>query len=273
MVKGEGGDLSFPTYNMRVASYNIRYASADDEKTGNAWATRKTHVANLILRHQLDIVGTQEGDALQIADLSALMPGFAGISNPYGGKDNKLHTATIFYKKEKFEVLDSGVFWLSQTPGCESIGWDASDTRLCQWVLFRERTTQKTFYFFNTHYYWRKQVAREESGPLLARKIQEIAGGSPILLTGDFNSRENTPQIMAIKKVLRDAFSVTRTKPEGPEGTGFPGGVFQGTPKGRIDYLFVGNGVEVLDYRVVNDTYGDSRYPSDHLPVVSTVQF
>src|SRR5690606_15945162 len=270
----KGAEISPSTpITIRVASYNIRYASANDEKTGNAWVTRKEHVANLMLDHHFDIVGTQEGDSTQINDLCRLMPAFGFVSANYGGKNNKLHTATIFYKKDKFEAIDSGVFWLSETPDVESIGWDASDTRLCQWVRFREIATSRTFYFFNTHFYWRKQVSKEKSGPLLAEKLSNIAHQSPAIVTGDFNSTANSFQIKAIQKIAHDAFSVSNTPPKGPNATGFSGGIFKGSPKSRIDYIFVSKTIDVLDYTVIDDTYRDNRYPSDHLPVTSTVRF
>lgn len=270
----KGAEISPSTpITIRVASYNIRYASANDEKTGNAWVTRKEHVANLMLDHHFDIVGTQEGDSTQINDLCRLMPAFGFVSANYGGKNNKLHTATIFYKKDKFEAIDSGVFWLSETPDVESIGWDASDTRLCQWVRFREIATSRTFYFFYTHFYWRKQVSKEKSGPLLAEKLSNIAHQSPAIVTGDFNSTANSFQIKAIQKIAHDAFSVSNTPPKGPKATGFSGGIFKGSPKSRIDYIFVSKTIDVLDYTVIDDTYRDNRYPSDHLPVTSTVRF
>src|SRR5690606_19046133 len=136
-------------------------------------------------------------------DLKELLPAFDIVAHPYGGKGD-LHNAAILYKKDRFELLDSGVFWLSETPEVRSIGWDASDHRVCNWGKFREKFSGKEFFFFNTHFYWRKEIARKESGPLMAIKIKEIAGDSPTIITGDFNSRPETSQIAAIKEVVND---------------------------------------------------------------------
>lgn len=253
---------------FRVASYNIRYAAAADEQSGNGWEVRKQPLATLITRHGFDIVGTQEGNVQQLAGLNNLLSGYAYLGSPYGGSGD-LHNCATFYKTALFDVLDSGVFWLSETPDTPSIGWDASDRRICHWTKFREKKTGKEFFFFNVHFYWRKQLARAQSGPLLVRKIRDIAGDHPVICTGDFNSTAETTQIEAVKALLSDAYDVTKTPRKGVEGTGFPGGVFQGKPGGRIDYIFISDHFNVEDYRVISDVYNDDRYPSDHLPVTS----
>lgn len=258
--------------HFRIAAYNIRYAAEMDEQSGNGWAIRKGPLASLIQQHQFDIVGTQEGDGNQMDDLKKLLPEFDQVLHPYGGTGD-LHNLGILYKGDLFEPLDKGVFWLSETPDTASIGWDATDRRICQWAKFRDKKSSKEFYVFNTHFYWRKEIARRESGPLLAAKIKSIAGDYPVLVTGDFNSRPETPQIKDILTGLKDAYEATESARKGVEGTGFPGGVFQGTPGGRIDYIFVGPEVRVLDYEVLSDVYNGDRYPSDHLPVTSTVTF
>ena len=255
---------------FRVAAYNIRYAAPIDEESGNGWVIRKGPLASLIQRHQFDIVGTQEGDGNQMNDLRHLLPEFDQILHPYGGQGD-LHNLGILYKGALFEPLDQGVFWLSETPDTASIGWDASDRRICQWVKFRHKASGEEFFFFNTHFYWRKEIARRESGPLVAAKIKEIAGDAPLMITGDFNSRPETPQIKDILANLKDAYDATESSRKGVEGTGFKGGVFQGPPGGRIDYIFVSPQVRVLDYEVLSDVYNGDRYPSDHLPVTSIV--
>lgn len=254
---------------FRVAAYNIRYAAEMDEESGNGWDIRKGPLTSLIQHHQFDIVGTQEGRGHQMDDLKKMLPTFGQILHPYGGNDH--HNLGILYKEDLFEPLDTGVFWLSETPDTASIGWDATDRRICQWAKFRHKTSGKEFFFFNTHFYWRKEIARRQSGPLIAAKIKEIAGGAPAMITGDFNSRPETAQIKDILANLKDAHDATESPRKGVEGTGFKGGVFQGAPGGRIDYIFVSPQVRVLDYEVLSDVYNGNRYPSDHLPVTSTV--
>lgn len=262
-----------PKDGIRVATYNIRYAAEADEQTGNGWNIRKGPLSQLIKRHGFDIIGTQEGNSNQLNDLKGLLPAFDIVAHPYGGKGD-LHNVAILYRKNLVEPVASGVFWLSETPDYPSIGWDADDRRICQWAKFKEKQSGNEFYVFNTHFYWRKQTARQNSGPLLAEKISQIAGNAAfVVVTGDFNSLPATSQIQALKGLLKDCHDVTETTREGAEGTGFPGGVFQGDPGGRIDYVFVSPQIRVLDYKVLSDTYGQKRYPSDHLPVTSFLKF
>lgn len=270
-----GGELRQPPIDgnrFRVAAYNIRYAAEADEQSGNGWDLRKGPLAEVILTHQFDLIGTQEGMGRQLTDLKGLLPGFDYIGHPYGGKED-LHNCATFYRAELFEVLDSGVFWFSETPDVPSIGWDATDRRICHWTKFKAKKTGKAFYFFNVHFYWRLEVARMESGPLLVKKIKEIAGEAPVICVGDFNSTVETSQIRAVKGLLSDAYDVSRTPREGVENTNLGGGIFQGISKNRIDYIFLTPHFEVEDYKVLSDTYKGDRYPSDHLPVTSLLSF
>lgn len=260
-----GGDPN--TGKLKVSSYNIRYAAKADIETGNGWEVRKQHVANLITTHNFDIVGTQEGNDAQLADLKAHLPAYNFVGHPYGGANNKTHNCAIFYKKERYTMLDQGVFWLSETPDLPSIGWDADDQRICYWAKFKELETSLEFYFFTTHFYWRYQTARLNSGPVLVAKMKEIAGDAPTISTGDYNSLPSSSQIRAILVKLQDAYHVTETLPVGPVGTNLGGGVFWGEPTGRIDYIFVSNHFKVKNYAVLTDSYNNGRYPSDHLPV------
>jgi endonuclease/exonuclease/phosphatase family metal-dependent hydrolase len=254
---------------LKIASYNIRYAAAADAQTGNGWDARKLHVADVIKNHDFDIVGTQEGNKAQLADLKGYLPDFDYVGHPYGGSSNTSHNCAIFYKTAKYTVMDEGCFWFSETPDIPSIGWDATDQRICYWAKFRELETGTEFYFFTAHFYWRYQTARENSGAVLVAKIREIAGDAPVISTGDYNSTSTTPQINTILTLLKDAYDTTETPPIGPKGTDLGGGVFQGEPRGRIDYIFVSNHFRVLNYAVLTDSYNNGRHPSDHLPVSS----
>lgn len=255
--------------HVKVSSYNIRYAAKADETTGNGWEIRKEPVAQLIRRHDFDIVGTQEGNFKQMEDLMLLLPEYDYIGYPYAGRNSKNHTASILYKKADYEVVKHGVFWYSETPDVESIGWDATDTRICTWARMRHKVTGQEFYFFTSHFYWRYQTAKRNSGALMAQKIRDIVKDNlPVISTGDLNSKPTTPQMSDILTLLRDAYTLTETPRTGPVGTGFPGGVFEGKPGSRIDYVLVNEEVRVLSYAVLTDTYHNGRYPSDHLPVV-----
>jgi endonuclease/exonuclease/phosphatase family metal-dependent hydrolase len=250
-----------------VSSYNIRMDTPSDSI--NAWPNRKENVKALIQYHDFDIMGTQEGFKHQLEDLLE-MPGYAYTgSGRDDGRDAGEHSA-IVYKEDRFEVIDSGDFWLSETPDKPGLGWDATCcNRIASWAKFRDKNTGKEFYVFNAHFDHQGVVARQESGKLMVKKIKEIAKDAPAICTGDFNSTPETEQIKALSSLLNDAYSVTKMPPYGPVGTS-NGFRFTAPLKNRIDYVFVSDHFEVSKYAVLTDAK-DQRYPSDHLPVVATV--
>src|SRR5690606_18946567 len=124
-VTGDAQQPPTDKTQFRAATYNIRYDADADEQSGNGWNLRKGAVSDVIRNHRFDVVGTQEGDANQLAELKALLSGFDYIGHPYGGNGD-LHNCATFYRTALFEVLDSGVFWFSETPDEPSIGWDAT---------------------------------------------------------------------------------------------------------------------------------------------------
>lgn len=260
-----------PKAEFNVASFNIRYDAAADAKQGDGWNERKGDVAQVVLTHDFDIVGTQEGTKKQIEDMKQMLPDYDCTGHPYGGKSGKSHTATIFYKREMFELLEDGTFWYSPTPEVESIGWDATDLRLCHWGKFRHKPSDKEFYFFNSHLYWRLRVAREHSGEVHNQMTRKIAGESPIISVGDFNSLETEKQMQDIMAVYGDALRLTATPAIGCENTNLGGGNFIIAPHNRVDFIFVSDDIVVNNFKTIEDKRENGHYPSDHLPVVSNI--
>ena len=247
-----------------VATYNIRYNNSHDSL--NAWPNRKENVKALIRFHEFDIFGTQEGLIDQIKGISELEAYARTGHGRDDGKEAGEHSA-IFYKKDRFKLLDSGDFWLSETPEKPGKGWDAKCcNRICSWGKFQDLQTKKTFYFFCVHFDHQGIVARKESGKLMVKKIQEIAKNAPVICVGDFNSTPETEQIQTMQTILNDSYKVTEAPPYGPVGT-FNSFRFTAPMKNRIDYIFVSKGIKVLKYGVLTDAK-DQRYPSDHQPVM-----
>ncbi|MET7257031.1 endonuclease/exonuclease/phosphatase family protein [Dyadobacter fermentans] len=256
------------TATINVASYNLRYNTPNDGV--NAWPNRKENVKGLIRFHEFDIFGVQEALVGQLKDVAEL-PEFAYYGKGRDdGKEGGEHSA-IFYKKDRFKLLKSGDFWLSETPDKPGLGWDAKCcNRICSWAQFEDVNTKKKFYFFNVHFDHQGVEARRQSGHLMVKKIKEIAGNNTAILTGDFNSSPDTEQIKTISSVLNDTHDVTKEAPYGPEGT-FNSFKFDAEMKTRIDYIFVSKNVDVLKYGVLTDSK-EQRYPSDHQPVLVKVE-
>ena len=254
---------------IRVATYNLRMDTPRDGM--NAWTNRKENVKALIQFHDFDMIGTQEGFAHQLKDLCEI-PGYTYVGGGRDdGKDAGEHSA-IVYKTDRFKLLESGNFWLSETPDKPGKGWDATCcNRICSWAKFKDAHTKKVFFFFNVHFDHQGVVARRESAKLMVQKIREIAKDTPVICTGDFNSTPETEQIKIMQTILNDSYTVTAMPPYGPAGT-FNGFRFDAPFNNRIDYIFVSVSFVVLKYAALTDAK-DQRYPSDHLPVVADVVF
>jgi len=139
--------LNLQAQNFKVATYNVRLYNKSDE--GNLWEERKAALTSLIRYHDWDVFGTQEGFAHQLNDITDILPEY----NRYGkgrddGKEKGEHSA-VYFKKDKFQLLDSGDFWLSETPEKPGLGWDATCcNRICSWVFLKDKKSKKQFYFF-----------------------------------------------------------------------------------------------------------------------------
>ncbi|MDE5970592.1 MAG: endonuclease/exonuclease/phosphatase family protein [Muribaculaceae bacterium] len=271
--------------SMNVATYNIRIINKQDSIDGNGWAQRLPHIANLVKFHGFDIFGTQEGLKPALEDLKSALPGYdyigVGCDN---GADAGGHNA-IFYDTDKFELLDSGTFWLSETPDTVSFGWDATYRRVCTWGKFLHRKSNSKFIYFNLHLDHIGTVAQAESAKLILSKIKGMTENLPVILSGDFNVDQNSESYRLINQsgLLRDAYDTATLRyinsstfnnynPNGSFLT--PSGDFQ-----RIDHLFFSPDLSIKKYGVLTDSYhtlsADStitaRLPSDHYPVMVTV--
>ena len=253
---------------VELITYNIRLNTAGDGE--NAWPHRKQDVAALFRFHRASVFCVQEALPDQIDDLVAAFPGFSyeGVGRDDGIREGEF--SAVFFDRSRFERLDGGTFWLSETPGECSFGWDAACRRICSWVQLGDSATGGSFFVFNTHFDHVGTVARKESADLILQRIDAIAGdGSPVVLCGDFNLPPDAGPIGVIRSRLHDAFEVSELPPYGSVAT-YHGFTYDDPPRQRIDYVFVSPGVRVLRYGVLTDSR-DRRFFSDHLPVLVTL--
>lgn len=260
---------------LNLATFNVRIQTTADTQE-RSWNNRKNHVARLINNYRFDIVGVQElVDISQEKDLRNLLPSYSVFSS---GRDDTQGRSgerlAIFYHTKRFEKLDGGFFFLSETPDRASRGWDAALNRICQWVHLRDRVTLQKFYFFNTHFDHRGVLARSQSALLLQSKIKEIAGSAPVVLVGDINA---SPYEAAVYNTLSATWADAKRKSPLVEG-------FAGTFNAwnvnathfdenlRIDYIFVSTHFDVFKYRNINIKYVPETFPSDHFPVQAYVR-
>jgi len=260
---------------LNVMSFNIRLNTSGDSL--NAWPYRKDFVASKILFHDADFVGVQEALHEQMADLQQRLPGFKSIGGGREDGKTKGEYSAIFYNIKRLKVLQSGMFWLSQTPQVVgSKGWDANLPRMVTWAKFKDLKSGKVFFGFNTHFDHQGQEARRQSSILLLSKIKEIAGSLPSFATGDFNATPDSEPIKIITDRsnplhLIDAKSVTEQAHYGPVGTfnGFKNKEQMNQP---IDYIFLKGNWSVKKHASLSQTWG-GRFASDHFAIFAQLLF
>lgn len=281
---------------MTIASYNLRFDNPADSLAGNGWRQRCPIIGSLIAFHDFDIFGTQEGKANQLSDLQILLPSYQYIGIGRIDGKNKGEFSAIFYKTEKFNMVNSGNFWLSDNTETPNVGWDAKYPRICTWGEFEERSTGFRFFFFNLHADHKGVEARKNTSRLVLEQIKAIADGAPTVLTGDFNETQHSDcyHTLAESGVVQDAYVTAKIR-YAHSGT-FNGFIFKPednpavdpvflTADGRIDHIFLTPHFTVTCYGILGDTYRhlkpnavsahdyDTRFPSDHFPILVKISY
>ena len=249
---------------IKAISYNIRYNNPKDGM--NVWENRKATVMDLLNEQSADFVGLQEVVHAQLLDLVEGLPtyNYVGI----GRKDGKTkgEYSPIFFKKDKYSVLQSNTFWLSETPDLVSKGWDASLERICTYGLFENKKNQKKVWVFNTHLDHRGVKARAKSVDLIIEKVKSLNEENyPVIVTGDFNL---TPDTSPIQKMQSHFLDVKKNLT--PTDANFPtANSFNNQSRGvkRIDYVFV-KGLKPIKAKHLYQKTPMGGWASDHHPVV-----
>jgi endonuclease/exonuclease/phosphatase family metal-dependent hydrolase len=253
------------TATLHVMSFNIRLPVISDGP--DYWETRKPLVARMLREEAPDVFGTQELVQAQADYLAKELPEYAWFGRGREADGGGEHMG-IFYRKDQLDVIESGDFWLSDTPDVPgSITWGHLHPRMVTWALFQRRANGKRFYLFNTHLPYREQdeMARVKGAQAIARKLASLPAGIPVVLTGDFNTGPESEAHEVLALTLQDVW-VAAPRVEGSEATFH---AFRGTADKRIDWIFM-RGMEVESVKSVT-TRWRNRFPSDHYPVVATL--
>ncbi len=253
---------------IRLITYNIRY---DHQQPGeNSWKNRSAAMCELLQFYEPAILGVQEAMPHQLKDLDSALTNhvYLGVGRDFG--DQRGEFCAIIYDTLQFSLINSGTFWLSDTPEVPSKAWDAAFPRICTWAIVSHAHSNQQLLVLNTHFDHMGVEARNRSSKLLISKLQEINRDNlPVVLMGDFNAKPNDDPINILKKYLQDARDKSQKRPYGPSGT-FNG--FSNEPiTDRIDYFFVNELPQVTSYVHINDRMQNEGHISDHLPVMMDI--
>ena len=252
---------------IRVASYNIELVS---KKAGvPAWEKRLDYVNWLFREYDFDVVGVQEPWEPEYQDLRRVLGDTWDSIRACTRLDVPSFNNIIFWKKDRVEKLDDGVFWYTENPG-QVGGFGGASSRLCIWAKFRDKKTGKIFFHFNSHFDFISMEAAVVSSRLLLQKVREIAGTYPSFCTGDYNCSDDSP---AMKWIVQSGFladsktsaekslhaelsTVRHYKRDIPKGTN------------QIDHVYFTVGKsKVKFWQLLLDEHNGLYGGSDHIPI------
>lgn len=259
--------------DLKVMSFNVRYDNPGDGE--NNWKNRSELVGEAIKFYDADIVGTQEVLHNQLEDMKAYLGDkykMVGVGREDGKEQGEY--AALWYKPERFDLMDSGNFWLSETPDkAGSMGWDGACVRIATWAMLRDKASDREIMALNTHLDHVGVTARREGVTLILDRVSQKRGDRPVVVTGDFNS---TPESDVVAHITADSIAghlkdARRVSPlvYGPSWSYHEFGKLPLQDRVLIDYIFTSGGLKAKSYGVLSETL-DGRWPSDHCPVLAT---
>lgn len=261
--------------NCIIMSANVRCIAPED-KNEKGWSVRAQLIKKNIESVNPDIIGFQEVTWVHKGYLDTILSDYDSVIT-YRDMWVLSEGCPIYYKKDRFTLVDKGSFWLSETPEVMSKSWNAACYRVCSYVILNDLTTNKEIVVFNTHLDHVSDEARINGIQVILDKIHEFGFDSKAsVLMGDMNSYAGSVTYNSWTSVFDDAAivsadsnSVELSKP-----------TYQAWGKAldndRIDFFAVSKtGLEVNSYKVIDNTYDTEKYtdvyPSDHYPIVINI--
>jgi len=272
---------------MRVLTFNIlcRVCTESDRKPGyETWYVRLPYLREIIRYYDPDLIGFQETGGLR--DLEELNPDpdrFGWLAYCEGGL--LYGDAALLYRKDRFESLDKGQFWLNPNFRLPfGYGWKPlSMPRYVNWVRLRNRENGFEFLFVNTHFD-NNSPNKEPSAVLVHEVMRTPALHLPIVMTGDFNTQGDTQRYQNLVRgnetepLLKEAAELATVRqlvppafPDEPPVSAPPDLFMQ-----QIDHIFLGGPGkwEVTRWAVDTRAGGAARdiKPSDHPAVFAEIR-
>ncbi len=245
---------------ISIISQNIRCANDPD---GHGIEERKPRVKALMEKYNADTVGFQEIRPVWNDFLTEAFGADYEIYCVYRTTTGKPEGPALIWKKERFDCLEKGVFWLSDTPDEESQGWDTwGYPRNAVWAKLSDKKTGKVFVHICTHFGFgdEGQVA---SAALLTQRAASF--GCPVVVTGDFNMFQKTP---GYQKMIQTFTDVNMATVQDMATTFHKYGQVDNAV---IDYIFLTDGIKPLIYQRLTETY-EGKFPSDHYGILGEIE-
>lgn len=251
---------------LRIMTYNVRNSN---DGSPHSWNERKLLIQQIIEKEKPDLIGTQEVLWRQVQDMETLLPeyGWIGLGRDGGNRGEFMN---IYYKKERFELLEFDHFWLSTTPETiGSVSWGSACTRMATWVKLRDKYTNQIIYHLNTHLDHVSEEARVNGAEVILNKISQFPQDVPVVVTGDFNTvaDSDTHKRFVEKGNIKDTW-VDAEERINEEFGSFNGFKDPSGGQGRIDWILYRGNIQTKSVKINTDR-PNGQYPSDHYPIIA----
>lgn len=253
----KSGDFSVVSFNVAAP-----WGSLTDNTLSSSRVKRFASYMNAV---KPDLIGTQEINSTWLEKLGELMDDYDSYGVARGGDENekKSEMNAVFWLKDRYECVNKGTFWLSETPDEESKYDGAGCNRICTYVMLKDKTKEDEYVLFlNTHLDNASEEARKFGAQVIEKKLQEINRLSSsynykTVLTGDFNDYLDG----AGCQVFAEKFNTAKV-----DGNTYHewGNITEGEP---IDFVFTSGKVNSA-VRLDDTTNG---YISDHYGVYAVI--
>lgn len=248
---------------ISVISFNIRCC---DDPNGNSIAERAPRLATVTAPYNADIIGLQEFRPAWESYIEQYYGEQYDMFFKYRAEEPDKEASPILWRKDKFDCLKTGYFWLSDTPEVESRGWDerCHCYRMAIYVVLKEKETGKTFTVMNTHFGFGDD-GQIKSADLIYDYYKKISD-NPTFIVGDFNMPPTSAGYAAMTGHFIDVNAETAKDmsptyhgydPESPEAY-------------HIDYCFIGENVTPINQKIMTEKV-ENKFPSDHYGLYITL--
>lgn len=251
---------------LSVMSFNIRMGEGKDGT--NSWQYRCPATIYMLRDKQPDIFGLQEAYDYQVLFIKENLREYNNVGVGREDGKHKGEHMSIFYNKKKVSLLKWGTFWLSDTPGKPSKGWDAACIRTATWALMKDKRSGRKFYYVNTHLDHVGKEAQKNGLALIVEKIKEMNPDNlPMVLTGDFNVVSSDPVLSDLNRIMKNA----RVSAERTDNLNSFNG--WGKSSSIIDYIYYSGFASCPKFETIQKKYGDFPFISDHYPIKAVLVF
>ena len=281
---GDDADMEPPPDDtpIVVVTFNVLCSFCNPSEY-DPWEDRLAYFTDIFNRWDPDLIGLQELIwASEVEEMVALRPGYAALHfhDDEGEFLKDYPDSMILYREDRFELVENGFYWLSETPDVPwSGGWtEAQLWRLVAWAQLRQKSDGREFYFASTHVD-NNSPNQEMSAPVILERTAGYAERMPVIVVGDFNSKPGSEAYTTLTKgvggegfrfinafdIARDWSVETNQDPAPPYDV-----------DSRIDHIFLDGGAGWACPRWIVDmyVYGENdRYPSDHYAIVAELEF